>query len=77
MAIWYNLMKMAFSANSVAITTIFAVQDALLFKSAKRYDVKGRKYFDSIQKYYAVDLGLRNARLNFRHLNALSRLYYN
>ena len=34
--------------------------------SAKRYDVKGRKYFGSIQKYYAVDLGLRNARLNFR-----------
>ena len=28
--------------------------------------MKGRKYFDKIQKYYAVDLGLRNARLNFR-----------
>ena len=42
------------------------LEDAFLFKSAKRYDVKGRKYFESIQKYYAVDLGLRNARLNFR-----------
>lgn len=30
------------------------------------WDVKGRKYFDKIQKYYAMDLGLRNARLNFR-----------
>lgn len=28
--------------------------------------MKGRKYFDNIQKYYAMDLGLRNARLNFR-----------
>lgn len=42
------------------------LEDAFLFSAAKRYDVKGRKYFDSIQKYYAVDLGLRNARLNFR-----------
>ena len=42
------------------------LEDSFLFKSVKRYDVKGRKYFNSIQKYYAVDLGLRNARLNFR-----------
>lgn len=42
------------------------VEDAFLFQSAKRWNVKGRKYFDNIQKYYATDLGLRNARLNFR-----------
>ena len=42
------------------------LEDSFLFSAAKRYDVKGRKYFDSLQKYYAVDLGLRNARLNFR-----------
>lgn len=42
------------------------VEDAFLFQSAKRWDIKGRKYFGSIQKYYAIDLGLRNARLNFR-----------
>jgi predicted AAA+ superfamily ATPase len=42
------------------------LEDAFLFSSAKRYDVKGRKYFSTIQKYYAVDLGLRNAQLNFR-----------
>ncbi len=42
------------------------VEDAYLFQSAKRWDVKGRKYFDTLQKYYAIDLGLRNARLNFR-----------
>ena len=42
------------------------IEDAYLFHSAKRWKVKGRKYFDTLQKYYAMDLGLRNARLNFR-----------
>lgn len=42
------------------------LEDAFLFQSAKRWNVKGRKYFDNTQKYYATDLGLRNARLNFR-----------
>lgn len=40
--------------------------DAYLFEGSKRYNIKGRRYFESIQKYYSVDLGLRNARLNFR-----------
>ena len=34
----------------------------------ERYDVKGKRYFESPYKYYFVDLGLRNARLNFRQL---------
>lgn len=42
------------------------LEDAYLFESARRWNVKGRKYFNTIQKYYATDLGLRNARLNFR-----------
>lgn len=42
------------------------LEDAYLFIGAKRYDIKGKKYFDSTQKYYSMDLGLRNARLNFR-----------
>lgn len=42
------------------------LEDAFLFVSASRYDIKGKRYFDSIQKYYAMDLGLRNAKLNFR-----------
>ena len=42
------------------------MQNAFLFEGAKRYNIKGKKYFESIQKYYAVDVGLRNARLNFR-----------
>lgn len=42
------------------------LEEAFLFSGSKRWNVKGRKYFDTIQKYYAVDLGLRNARLNWR-----------
>lgn len=42
------------------------LEDSFLYNQAKRYNIKGRKYFESIHKYYAVDLGLRNARLNFR-----------
>jgi len=42
------------------------LDDAYLFGGAKRYNIKGRKYFESIKKYYSVDVGLRNARLNYR-----------
>lgn len=42
--------------------------DAFLFEGAKRYDVKGKKYFETLIKYYIADVGLRNARLNFRQI---------
>lgn len=42
------------------------LEEAFLFEGAKRYNVKGNKYYESIKKYYAVDIGLRNAKLNFR-----------
>lgn len=42
--------------------------DAFLFDYAKRYDVKGKKYFETPLKYYSADVGLRNARLNFRQI---------
>ena len=42
------------------------LEDAFLFESVSRYDIKGNRYFESIKKYYSVDVGLRNARLNFR-----------
>ena len=42
------------------------LEDAYLVSSAERYDIKGKRYFENIKKYYAMDLGLRNARLNFR-----------
>ena len=42
------------------------LEDAFIIKRALRYDVKGKKYINTPQKYYFADLGLRNARLNFR-----------
>lgn len=42
------------------------LEDAFIIKKANRYDVKGKKYLDFPSKYYAADVGLRNARLNFR-----------
>lgn len=42
------------------------LEDSFIVKKALRYDVKGRKYIATPQKYYFTDLGLRNARLNFR-----------
>lgn len=42
------------------------LEDAFLFSKARRFEVKGKRYIDSPFKYYATDLGLRNARLNFR-----------
>ena len=42
------------------------LEDAYLVSVAERYDIKGKRYFENIKKYYAMDLGLRNARLNFR-----------
>lgn len=42
------------------------LEDAFLFSHARRFEVKGRHYLNSPIKYYATDLGLRNARLNFR-----------
>jgi hypothetical protein len=42
------------------------LEDAFLFEGARRYNIKGKKYYGSIKKYYSCDIGLRNARLNFR-----------
>ena len=45
---------------------INCLQDAFLINKAERYDIKGKKYITTPSKYYFTDIGLRNARLNFR-----------
>lgn len=42
--------------------------DSFLFYRADRYDIKGKAYLKTLHKYYAVDIGLRNAFLNFRQI---------
>jgi predicted AAA+ superfamily ATPase len=56
------------------------LQDAFLLEKAVRYDIKGKKYIDTPAKYYFEDLGLRNARLNFRQTeqtHLMENLIYN
>lgn len=54
--------------------------DAFLIDKAIRYDIKGKKYIDTPAKYYFTDLGLRNARLNFRQVeetHAMENVIFN
>ena len=54
--------------------------DSFLIDRALRYDIKGKKYIDTPSKYYFTDLGLRNARLNFRQIedtHLLENVIYN
>ena len=56
------------------------LQDVFLVEKSVRYDIKGRKYIDTPAKYYFSDLGLRNARLNFRQYeetHLMENLIYN
>lgn len=55
----------AVSANTIR-AYIGHLEDAFLFSESKRYDVKGKAHFDSPNKYYCEDIGLRNARIGFR-----------
>ena len=56
------------------------LEDSFLIDSAIRYDIKGKKYIDTPSKYYFTDLGLRNARLNFRQVeetHAMENIIFN
>lgn len=60
-----NLQNTKIDPETVA-NYIRYLEEAFLFEGAKRYNIKGNRYFESIKKYYSVDVGLRNAKLNFR-----------
>ena len=54
--------------------------DSFLIEKAERYDVKSKKYLETPYKFYFTDLGLRNARLNFRQLepsHMMENIIYN
>ena len=70
--------------NTVAANTVTAyighLSDAYLFEECRRYDVKGKDYFDYPNKYYCDDIGLRNARTGFRQqemTHIMENLLYN
>ena len=60
-----SVQKVKIDPDTVA-NYIGYLEEAFLFEGAKRFNIKGNKYYESIKKYYAADVGLRNAKLNFR-----------
>lgn len=60
-----TVKKSKITANTIA-KYIEYCEDSFLIESAKRYDIKGKAYIETPQKYYFSDLGLRNVRLGFR-----------
>lgn len=67
--------------NSQTISAYLVyLEESFLFNEAKRFDVKGKKYFSYPSKYYCTDMGLRNARLNFRQqeeTHTMENIIYN
>lgn len=56
------------------------LEDAFLIEEARRYDIKGKSYIGTPMKYYFMDLGLRNARINFRQTevtHSMENVIYN
>ena len=62
---FHSEKKSKITRNTVA-KFIDYLEDAFLISSASRYDIKGKRYIGAPKKFYFADLGLRNARLNFR-----------
>lgn len=69
----FNTLKTKYGTNAsdmISANTVKAyiahLEDAFLFSESKRYDVRGKSYFDYPNKYYCEDIGLRNARIGFR-----------
>ena len=60
-----SLMKRSTSDHTIK-NYLKYLEEAYLFISAQRYDIKGKRYFENTLKYYSMDVGLRNAKLNFR-----------
>ena len=60
-----SVKKSGLSKDTIK-TYLDLMQDAFVIERSIRYDIKGKKYIDTPSKYYFTDLGLRNARLNFR-----------
>lgn len=74
-----SVKKEKLSSNTVS-DYIGYCEDSFLISEAKRYDVKGKHYFDYPNKYYFTDIGLRNARLGFRQLDSghiMENIIYN
>ena len=81
-----KLQKTFKSVNQSKITAttitkyIEYLEDSFLIEEAKRFDIKGKSYIGTPMKYYFMDMGLRNARLNFRQMevtHSMENVIYN
>ncbi len=82
-----NKLKNTFKSvgnSKITATTITKyieyLEDAFLVESAKRYDIKGKSYIGTPLKYYFMDMGLRNVRINFRQMevtHSMENVIYN
>ena len=64
----FKTVKREVLKSKTIASYIGKLREAYLIEQAKRYDIKGRKYISAQMKYYFADLGLRNARLDFRQI---------
>lgn len=74
-----SIKNATISAQTIQ-TYLEILQDAFMIEKSVRYDIKGKKYISTPSKYYFEDLGLRNARLNFRQFEVthlMENLIYN
>jgi predicted AAA+ superfamily ATPase len=62
---FHSVKKMKISSETISAYLDYFI-DAFIISKSYRYDIKGKKYIDTPLKYYFTDVGLRNARLNFR-----------
>ena len=75
-----NSVNRAGTSDKTVRKYLDALEDAFIFQKARRYDLKGKAYLDSPHKYYATDVGLRNARLGFRQIeetHLMENILYN
>lgn len=76
----FKSVKQKTISNATIQKYIRYLCDSFLIDSAVRYDIKGKRYIDTPVKYYFTDLGLRNARLNFRQMeetHAMENIIFN
>jgi predicted AAA+ superfamily ATPase len=79
----YNTFK-SVNKSKITATTITKyieyLEDAFLIEEARRYDIKGKSYIGTPMKYYFMDMGLRNSRINFRQIeitHSMENVIYN
>lgn len=74
-----SVKNVSISPNTISFY-LKILQDVFMVEKSIRYDIKGKKYIDTPAKYYFADLGLRNARINFRQhevTHLMENLIYN